>query len=147
MMSSIITGLFSSQGQSAQIGADLENAGFNYSDYVMYLHEKPIKKEIKTSIWRSFFNDKTQLEDDSLVISVKVTDPKEEEKVTEIFKKNKVFHQNYFENIKLQDVKSLEYLKKIVTVRAKALIYSSPAIHHHDPLSGMSSELIFGKER
>ena len=38
MMSSIITGLFSSQGQSAQIAADLENAGFNYSDYVMYLH-------------------------------------------------------------------------------------------------------------
>lgn len=75
MMSSIITGLFSSQGQSAQIAADLENAGFNYSDYVMYLHKKPIKKEIKTSIWRSFFNDKTQLEDDSLVISVKVTEP------------------------------------------------------------------------
>ena len=49
MMSSIITGLFSSQGQSAQIAADLENAGFNYSDYVMYLHEKPIKKEIKGS--------------------------------------------------------------------------------------------------
>lgn len=47
MMSSIITGLFSSQGQSAQIAADLENAGFNYSDYVMYLHEKPIKKRLK----------------------------------------------------------------------------------------------------
>ena len=28
MMSSIITGLFSSQGQSAQIAADLENVGF-----------------------------------------------------------------------------------------------------------------------
>ena len=39
------------------------------------LSDRRIKKEIKTSIWRSFFNDKTQLEDDSLVISVKVTEP------------------------------------------------------------------------
>lgn len=145
-MSSIITGLFHSQDQSAKISADLENVGFNDSTYIMYLHEKPISKEIKTSIWRSFFNDKTQLEDDSLVISVKVSTPNEEQKVTEIFKNNEVSHQNYLENITMKDAKSLGYLKKVAAIRAKALIYSAPTIHHHDPLSGMSSEVVFGKE-
>ena len=144
-MSSIITGLFHSQEQSAKISADLESAGFNDSTFIMYLHEKPISKEIKTSIWRSFFHDKTQLEDDSLVVSVKVKAPMEEEKVTEIFKNNEVRHQNYLPNVTIKDAQSLLYLKKVAAIRAKALIYSSPKINHHGKLLGMNSEVLFGK--
>ena len=144
-MSSIITGLFHSQKQSAKISADLENAGFHDSSYIMYLHEKPISKEIKTSIWQSFFHDKTQLEDDNLVISVRVAGSHENEKVTEIFKNNEVRHQNFLENITLKDAQSLKYLKRVAAIRAKALIYSPPKINHHGKSPGINSEVLFGK--
>lgn len=144
-MASIMTGLFPSQSQSKEISEDLENAGFHEANYIMYLHEKPLSKEVKTSIWRSFFNDNTQLEDDSLVISVKVKNPEEQEKITKIFEYNKVIHQNYFHNMKFQDAKSLAYLKKLASIRAKASIYSTPNIRHKHSSEGINSEVLFGK--
>ncbi|MEC5156743.1 hypothetical protein [Chryseobacterium sp. MP_3.2] len=144
-MASIITGLFRSQNQSADISKDIENAGFHDSNYIMYLHKRPISKEVKTSIWRSFFNDKTQLEDDSLVISVKVKTEEEQEKISKIFQNNHVVHQNYFENVKFKNAKSLAFLKKLASIRAKAAVYSSPEIRHRSSAVGMSSEVSFGK--
>ena len=138
-MASIMTGLFRSQSQSKEISEDLENAGFHEANYIMYLHEKPISKEVKTSIWQSFFNDTTQLEDDSLVISVKVNQPEDEEKITKIFQYHKVVHQNYFQNIKFKDAKSLAYLKKIASIRAKASIYATPNIRHKHSSEGINS--------
>lgn len=145
IMASIITGLFKSQSQSKKISEDLERAGFNNSDYILYLHDDHISKEVKTSIWQSFFNDTTRLEDESLAISVKVNEQELKEKVVQIFTENKVIHYNYFENIKFSDAMSLDYLKKIVSLRAKSEIFSSPEVRHHGQHSGMSSEVLFGK--
>ena len=74
-MASIITGLFKSQSQSQKISDDLERAGFRNSDYIVYLTDAGISKEVKTSVWQSFFNDNRILDDDSLVVSVKVRGP------------------------------------------------------------------------
>ena len=142
-MATIITGLFKSQDQSAKISEDLEKAGFEDSNFIMYLHDKPISKEIKTSIWRSFFKDNIQLEDDSLVVSVKIKDPEEKGVAEEIFKKNEAIHQNVIENVKFRDAESLNYLKKIVSLRAKSAIYSSPEIRHRGASKGISSEVSF----
>ncbi|WHF51992.1 hypothetical protein QGN23_01650 [Chryseobacterium gotjawalense] len=143
-MASIITGLFESQSQSHQIGQDLENAGIQNQDYILYLHEENIHKKIKTSIWQYFFKDKTELEDDSLVVSVKVKDPEETEKVKEVFSRNNCIHQNYFENIKFSDAKSLDYLKKIVALRAKAEIFNSPSLNYRGQSEGINAEVNFG---
>lgn len=144
-MASIITGLFESQQQSRKIANDLENAGFKDSDYILYLHDDHINKEVKTSIWQYFFKDKTKLEDDSLVISVKVKNPDQLEQVKTIFSNHQSIHQNFFENIKFREARSLEYLKKIVAIRAKAEIYTPPKISHHEQSDGINSEVSFGK--
>lgn len=146
IMATIITGLFNSQSQSKKISEDLEHAGFNDSDYIVYLHTEPIAKEVKTSIWRSFFNDEASLEDDSLAVSVKVTEKDSIEKANQVFADNKVIHQNLIENIEFKDAQSLDYIKRIVALRAKSEIYSSPEVKHHDPHSGINSEVNFGKE-
>ncbi|MDN3605796.1 hypothetical protein [Kaistella yonginensis] len=146
-MASIITGLFQSQNQSSTIGQDLENAGILNEDYILYMHDEKINKDIKTSVWQSFFKDKTQLEDDSLVVSVKVKDPGEIEKIKEVFSKNKCIHQNYFENIKFRASQSLEYLKKIVALRARAEIYNSPGINYRGQSTGINSEVTFGNSK
>ena len=144
-MATIITGLFKSQNQSTKISDDLESAGFQDSNFIMYLHERPVSKEIKTSIWQSFFKDNIQLEDDSLVVSVKIQKPLEKEIAGKIFNKNEAVHQNFIENVKFKDVHSLNYLRRIVSLRAKAAIYSSPEIRHRGAKSGINAEVFFGK--
>ncbi|MGA9212945.1 hypothetical protein [Kaistella sp.] len=143
-MASIITGLFESQSQSHQIGQDLENAGIQNQDYIIYLRDEKAHKEIKTSIWKYFFKDKTEPVDDSLAVSVKVKDPEQIEKIKEVFSKNNCIHQNYFENIKFRDAKSLDFLKKIIELHAKREIYNSPDINYRGQSAGINAEVNFG---
>ncbi len=144
-MSSIITGLFESQRQSKKISQDLENAGFANNDYIIYLHGQHVSKEVKTSVWQSFFKDNTKLEDESLVVTVRITDEDSIEKITRVFKDNHVISTNYFENIRFKDAMSLKYLKRIVSLRAKSQIYSTPEVRYHGQSTGMNSEVTFGK--
>lgn len=144
-MSSIITGLFKSQNQSHAIATDLENAGFQDSDFIVYLHDKQITKEVKTSICQSLFKEKRELEDDSLVVSVKVKDAHQIENAKEVFLKNNSIHQNYFENVKFSDTMSLQYLKRMVSLRARSEIFSPLKINQRDPSAGINSEVVFGK--
>ena len=91
IIASIITGLFRSQNQSRKISQDLERAGFRDSDYIVYLTEG-ISKEVKTSVWQSFFRDNITLEDDSLVVSVKVKGSVSTEILQKIFDENNSIH-------------------------------------------------------
>ena len=143
-MASIVTGLFKSQSQSQKISEDLSNAGFSNSNFIIYRHDDQISKEVKTKIWQSFFKDNRKLENESLVVSVKIKEPESHEKINKIFTENEAVHQNYIENIKFKDARSLQYLKRIVSLRAKSLIYSSPEIKHHGKTNGINSEVVFG---
>lgn len=144
-MASIITGLFKSQSQAKKISDDLENAGFSETNFIVYLHENHIPKEVKTHVWQSFFKDNTKLDNESLVVSVKVKAQDSHEKIKHIFNENDAIHQNYIENIKFKDAKSLQYLKRVVSLRAKSLIYSTPKIKHRGQNNGINSEVFFGK--
>lgn len=143
-MTTIITGLFHSQSQSGKISHDLESAGFRDSDYIMYLHDKTISRDVKTSLWQYFFKERRELEDDSLVISVRVKNQESIDKVTKIFNDNFVLHQNLINNIRFEDAKSLEYLKRVVSLRAKASIFSVPEIRFRKGSKGISSDVAFG---
>lgn len=142
-MASIITGLFKSQSQSPQISAGLERAGFKDSEFIMYLHERRIPKEVKTSIWNYFFRDNTQVEEENLVVSVKVKTPEQVENVYKVWSENDVIQQNYYENVKFEAAKSLEYLKRIVALRARAQVYQTPEIRFKGKTSGINSEVAF----
>ena len=144
-MSSIITGLFQNQNQAKAISSDLENADFRDKDFILYLHDKRITKEIKTSIWQSIFKEKRELEDESLVISVRVLDEAQIEKVKDIFTKNNVIHYNFFENIRFKDAKSLQYIKRILSIRAKSMIFNPPEINWRNQSEGINAEVTFGK--
>lgn len=145
-MATIITGLFKSQSESHAIAKDLENAGFSNSEYITYVHDRHIPKEVKTSIWQYFFKDKTTLEDDSLVVSVKIKTPEQMEIVKKVFSNNDCIHENYFQNIKFREARSLEYLKKIVSLRAKAEIYKPLDNNHRGQSEGINAEVVFGKK-
>lgn len=140
-MASIITGLFASQNQSKEISADLLIAGIPEDQFIIYLHEKNITKEVKTNIWQFFFQDNTKLQDESLVVSVKINDKIHRETVSKIFNDNDVLQENYIENIKFKDAESLKFIKRIVSIRARAAIYSSPEIKHRNQARGIDAEV------
>ncbi|WP_234110417.1 MULTISPECIES: hypothetical protein [Chryseobacterium] len=142
-MASIITGLFKSQDQSRKISEDLAHAGFKDSDFILYLHDHKIPKEVKTSVWNYFFGDHTEVEEEHLVISVKVKTPEQIESVAKIWSENGVIQQNYYENVKFEAAKSLDCLKRLVALRARAQIYQSPEIKIHENSEGISSEVTF----
>lgn len=140
-MASIITGLFKSQEQAKKISDDLMIAGIPEDQFIIYLHEKAISKEVKTSIWQSFFQDNTKLQNESLVVSVKVDEDGKREIASNIFSKNGVIQENYIDNIKFKDAESLQFIKRIVSIRAKASIYSSPEIKHRNQGRGIDAEV------
>ena len=144
-MASIITGLFKSQTQARKISEDLEQAGFASEDFIIYLQDKNVSKEVKTSIWQSFFRDQTKLEDDSLVVSVRVRTMECEQKTYRIFEANGVIRSHFFENIRFRDAMSLQFLKRIVSLRAKSQIARTPEVRHHEKANGMNAEVTFGK--
>ena len=144
-MVSIVTGMFQSQSQSRKIAEDLENISLPSQDYIIYLHEHHVPKEVKTSIWQSFFQDDTTLEDDNLVVTARVRDPEKRQQIMQLFENNHAIHVNYFENIEFQDVMSLKFLQKMVSLRAKSQIYNSREVRHHEGSSGMTSEINFGR--
>ncbi len=144
-MSTITTGLFKSQNQAQEIAADLESSGFGNQDYILYVHNYPLTKEVKTNLWQSFFKDKTVLQDESLVVSVRVRNDNQKQLVKEIFEQHHCVHQNYIENIKFSDAQSLSYLKKIVALRARAAVKEAPGVTHRPASDGMNSEVLFGK--
>ncbi len=74
-----------------------------------------------------------------------MTDLEDQERIKPIFNENGVIHQNFIENIKFKNAQSLQYLRRIVLLRAKSLIYSSPKIRHHGQTRGINSEIFFGK--
>lgn len=140
-MASIITGLFQSQSQAKKISNDFLIAGILEEQFIIYLHERAISKEVKTNIWQSFFRDNTKLQDESLVVSVKIDDKVTRELVSKIFSENNVLQENYIENIKFKDAESLNFIKRIVSIRARAAIFSSPEIKHRNQRSGIDAEV------
>lgn len=140
-MASIITGLFQSQSQAKKISDELLISGIPEEQFIIYLHERTISKEVKTSIWQSFFRDATKLQDESLVVSVKIDDKITRELVSKIFTDNNVIQENYIENIRFKDAESLNFIKRIVSIRARAAIFSSPEIKHRNQGRGIDAEV------
>lgn len=144
-MATILTGLFPEQQQASKISGDLKTSGFSDDDFIVYLHDKPLSKEVKTTLWQSFFKDNQKLQEDNLVVSVRLREPSDKDRVQQIFTANGALCTNSYENIKFQDAQSLTFLKRIVALRAKAQIASSPQLRHHAQGQGINSEVSFGK--
>lgn len=147
-MTYTIVGLFSSQNQSKAISESLESYGFKNSDYIIYVPE--IKKAEKTSFWKRLFSKKIKEENtmvDSLIISIGIENNQQLENVKKVFKENQVVNTYELNDIPFHDAKNLDYIKKVVALKAKMLIYAMPEIKtsHTEIHTGINTELNVGK--
>lgn len=147
-MSYTIVGLFSSQNQSKDVSISLENRGFRDSDYIVYINEN--KAEEKKSFWSKIFSrskDEEVTMVDSLIISVAIHNNAELDAAKEAFSENKAVNMYILDDVTFEEAKDLEYIKKVVGIKAKMLIYAMPEVKTStsEIHTGINAEVNIGK--
>ncbi|AYO57265.1 hypothetical protein CO230_03465 [Chryseobacterium sp. 6424] len=124
-----VVGLFKSQEIAKQVSESLEESGIRNEDYIIYKTQQQAAR--KQNLWKQFLGIKspqTNPENDKLITSVEVRSEEEFNNVKDSFEKNEVVKMYEFKDMTIDEAKDLEYIKKIVELRAKSHIYAMPAI-------------------
>ncbi|MBC7557328.1 MAG: hypothetical protein H7195_10245 [Chryseobacterium sp.] len=128
-MTSIIIGLFPTQKDAKNLASDLETFGFANEDYIVYINRESEKEE---SFWERLFGGRTPKfihnEMDRLITSVAIKNENQLKIAKEIFANHDAVHVYELSDIDINEAKSLDYLKKIVSTRAKAEVYTMPSV-------------------
>lgn len=128
-MTTIIIGLFPTQKDAKKLAADLENVGFANEDYIIYLNKET---EHDKNIWERLFGGRTPKfipnETDTLITSVEITSEEKLKVAKEIFANHDAIHIYELKDVNINEAASLDYLKKIVSTRAKAEVYTMPKV-------------------
>lgn len=130
-MNCTVVGLFESQENAKQVSAGLEKTGIKNEDYIIYKTNKNSTAEQKQNFWVKLLGlQAPQMvnEDDKLITSVSVTSNEELNSVKKSFEQNDVVKIYEFQDMTLEEAKDLDYIKKIVALRAKSHIYAMPDI-------------------
>ncbi|MCZ2083341.1 MAG: hypothetical protein LC112_03635 [Flavobacteriales bacterium] len=130
-MNYTIVGLFPSQENIKEVTAGIEKSGIKNQDFIIYRTDRDNAPEVKKNFWeRLFGSQKVELNNtpDHLITSVTVKTEEEFKNVTKSFKENKAVKIYEFEDMTIDEAKDLNYVKKIVELRAKSHIYSLPEI-------------------
>ena len=87
---------------------------------------------MKRNFWKRLFGQETlyteKIEQDKLITSVVVQNEEELDQVKKSFERNDVVKIYEFQDMTLEEAKDLNYIKKIVELRAKSHIYAMPEI-------------------
>ena len=147
-MTYTIVGLFASQNQSKAVSQGLKSNGFKDSDYIVYVTDE--KKVEKKSIWAKLFTEDAHEEaaaTDSLIVSVAINNSQEAEKAKKVFAENNVVNTYELDNLPFEEAKNLDYVKKVVALKAKMLVYAMPEIKtsSSEISTGINTELNVGK--
>lgn len=131
MMKLTVVGLFESQENAEQVSKGLENTGIRNQDYIIYKTNRNSSAEQKQNFWKKLLGlqgpQMTQ-EDDKLITSVEVSSNEELQNVKKSFEQNDVVKIYEFQDMTLEEAKDLDYIKRIVALRAKSHIYAMPDI-------------------
>ncbi len=130
-MNYTIVGLFPSQENIKEVSAGIEKSGISNQDYIIYRTDQNNAPELKRNFLMRLFNPQkavVKIAPDHLITSVSVKSEEELRNVTQSFEDNKVVKIYEFKDMTLNEAKDLDYIKKIVRVRAKSLIYGMPEI-------------------
>lgn len=121
-MSNILAGLFEHHSDYKKLEADLENSGFENSDYIVYLDDAHHGNQY--------------------LASVAVKDTDQVDNARNIFSQNSVLKTYLFENMKIEQA-NYNNIKSYIDARNKAEIHNSPDVRIKASSSGIDSEVKF----
>ena len=130
-MNYTIVGLFPSQENIKEVSEGLEKSGIKNQDYLIYRTDQNNAPAVKRNFWKKLLGTpKTSLHasSDNLITSVEVRNEEEFTNVTNSFKMNKAVKIYEFKDMTIEEARDLNYIKKIVELRAKSHIYAMPEI-------------------
>lgn len=144
-MNYTVVGLFPNQEMSNQISSNLEESGIKNEDYIIYKTNKDSSKEEKRNFWKKLLGTSKPHESvtaERLITSVAAKNEQELELIKKSFAKNDVVKIYEFQDMTLEEAKNLDYVKKVVALRAKSLIYAMPQIKlsRNNSHEGISTE-------
>jgi hypothetical protein len=128
-MNYTIVGLFPSQENIKEVTAGIEKSGIKNQDFIIYRTDQENTAEVKQNFWDRLFKSSKRdlnLVPDHLITSVSVQNEEEFNKVTKSFENNKAVKIYEFKDMTINEAKDLNYIKKIVEIRAKSHIYRMP---------------------
>ena len=144
-MNYTVVGLFPNQEMSNQISNNLEEFGIKNEDYIIYKTNKDSSKEEKRNFWKKLLGTSKPQESltaERLITSVAAKNEEELELIKKSFAENDVVKIYEFQDMTLEEAKNLDYVKKVVALRAKSLIYAMPQIKlsRNNSHEGISTE-------
>lgn len=142
-MTYTIVGLFPSQEYSKSVSEGLENIGFKNEDYIIY-HEE--RKQTQKSFWSKLFTneiDEKATAVDSLIVSVAIRNEQDLMNAKKVFEENNIVNTYILDDVNFEKATDLDYIKKVVTLKAKTQIYAMPEVKtsSSDIHTGISSEV------
>ncbi len=122
-----VVGLFPNQNLAREVSENLEKSGFLNEDYIIYKSDKTIGRK---SFWKKILglNENKEQSSESLITSVSARNEEELATIRKSFEKNEVVKIYEFQDMTLEEAKNLDYIRKIVSLRAKSQIYAMPKI-------------------
>ncbi len=117
-MSNILAGLFEHHSDYKKLETDLENSGFENSDYIVYLDNGQHNAQY--------------------LASVAVKDNVQADNAKNIFNQNSVLKTFLFENMSIEQA-HYDNLKRYIDARCKAEIHNSPDVKIRNSNHGMDS--------
>jgi ribosome-binding ATPase YchF (GTP1/OBG family) len=128
-MNYTVVGLFPNKEFTKEISEGIEQSGIKNEDYIIYKTNKNSSKEENRNFWKKLLGDKTpKTEVETLITSVSVRNEEELNNIKKSFEKNDVVKIYEFKDMTLEEAKNLDYVKKVVALRAKSHIYAMPQI-------------------
>ena len=128
-MNYTVVGLFPNKEFTKEISAGIEQSGIKNEDYIIYKTDTNSLKEEKRNFWKKLLGDKTpKTEVESLITSVSIQNEEQLNNIKKSFEKNDVVKIYEFKDMTLEEAKNLDYVKKVVALRAKSHIYAMPQI-------------------
>lgn len=145
-MNYTVVGLFPNQNLATEISNNLEQSGFQNNDYIIYKSDKKSQNSEKRSFWKKILglNEISEPQSpESLITSVSARNEAELATIRKSFEKNEVVKIYEFQDMTLEEAKNLNYIKKIVSLRAKSQIYAMPniSLKHGNLNEGISTEV------
>ena len=130
-MNYTVVGLFPNKKFTKEISEAIEQSGIKNEDYIIYKTNKNSSKEEKRNFWKKLLglkNTQASAEVESLITSVAVRNEEELNNIKKSFEKNDVVKIYEFQDMTIEEAKNLDYVKKVVALRAKSHIYAMPQI-------------------
>lgn len=140
-MNYTIVGLFPAQENIQKVSTGLEESGITNQNLLIYKTARKRVQNRATGFWEKLFLESAPEytpDNDELITSVQVHNEAEFETVQRSFQQNKAVKIYEFKDMTIAEARDLNYIRKIVQVRAKSQIYALPQI---SLTAGMLNEL------